>query len=312
MMNRLLLVIFLFASLAKANAGQPPITAVLFSPGAQTVVACSQSGVTVYSWPDLEPVKQIATSAPNLHDLAFSPSGDRLAIAGGTPADDGTVEIISWPEGESLHRLNGHFDSVMSVCWLDESTLASASLDHDVIIWNVANGEKLRTLKGHSRGVTSVEYLKEQQILVSAGLDQSLRVWAPSSGELIRSLAIHVKPVSSVRLRPLAAGLPMVASASDDKTVRFWQPTIGRMVRFARLPTPPREIQWSPDGAHVVACCDDGHVYVINPDTVEVVREFATLNHWASTLAVHPIDSSVLVGGSDGKMERIPSSALSQ
>ncbi|MCA9138044.1 MAG: WD40 repeat domain-containing protein [Planctomycetales bacterium] len=305
-MKRLPLLFFPIVLIAVdvSNAG-PPITSLAFSPDLQSVVACSQSGVTVYAWPGLTPIKQIESSSPNLHDLAFSPGGDRLAVAGGTPAEDGTVEIISWPGGKSLKRLTGHFDSVMSVCWLDESTLASAGMDHDVLIWNVNSGEKVQTLKGHSRGVTSVAYIARQGVLVTAGLDQSLRVWNPVSGDLIRSLSIHVKPVSSVRFRPGMTGLPMIASASDDMTVRFWQPTIGRMVRFARLPSQPRDIQWMPDGTQILACCNDGHVYLVDPETVQVRQDLGALDGWAYAIAVHPVDNDILVGGGDGILLRL-------
>ena len=209
-----LLLLFLFSGwliVGVCPAADPPITCVAFAPDAKSVVACSQGGVAVYSWPDLTPHSTLKTSSPNIHDLAFSPGGDRLAVAGGTPAEDGTVEILSWPEGESLGLLNGHSDSVMDVCWIDQTTLASASLDHNVMIWNIENGKIIRTLKGHSRGVTALDYLGGQGILVSAGIDQSLRVWDLKSGELVRSLAIHIKPVNSVLLRPANEGLPMIA-----------------------------------------------------------------------------------------------------
>lgn len=286
-------------------ASDPPITSVVFAPDATSVVACSQAGVTVYSWPDLKPQLSLESSSPNVHDLAFSPSGNALAVAGGTPSEDGTVEIFSWPDGKSLHVLNGHFDSVMAICWIDETTLASSSLDHDVIIWNVEDGLPVRTLKGHSRGVLTLDCLHASGILVSAGIDQSLRVWQSDTGQLVRSMAIHIKPVNRVSVRPAYDGLPMIASASDDRSVRFWQPTIGRMVRFARLPSQARDISWLSDGSRIVACCNDGHVYVINPETVEITSRITALDGWAYALAVHPTDRSIVVGGINGAMKRI-------
>jgi WD40 repeat protein len=228
-----------------------------------------------------------------------------LAVAGGTPAEDGTVEIFAWPEGQSIRVLDGHFDSVMAVCWLDESTIASGGLDHQVLIWNAVNGQVVRRLKGHSRGLTSLAFLDGKGILVSTGIDQSLRVWETGTGELLQSMAIHVRPVSSVSPRPPGEGLPMIASASDDRTVRFWQPTIGRMVRFARLPSPPRDVKWSPEGLNAIACCEDGHVYLIDPETVEVIGDVQALSGWAYTIAVHPTDGTIVVAGSDGVIQRI-------
>jgi len=288
----------------RAGAAEPPITSVAFAPDGKTVVACSQVGLQVYSWPELKRQQTIKATAVNLHDVAFSPAGDRLAVGGGTPSEDGSVEIFSWPAGKSLAVLDGHDNSVMGLAWLSESLLAAASLDHSVILWNTTTGSPGRRLEGHSRGVSSLCFLKKQNILVSTGIDRSLRVWKPGTGELIRSLSIHTRRVHNLALRPGVEGLPMVASVSDDRTVRLWQPTIGRMVRFARLESRPLDAEWLPDGSRVVVACTDGHLRVVDPVTVKVTRDIAALDGWAYSVAVHPTDGSVLVGGQDGQLRR--------
>ena len=80
----------------------PPITSLAFSPDGKSVVACSQAGLHVYDFPTLSLQRTIEVSAHNIHDLAFSPNGDQLAVGGGNPATEGIIEIFSWPEGESL------------------------------------------------------------------------------------------------------------------------------------------------------------------------------------------------------------------
>jgi WD40 repeat protein len=294
---------------ATSMATEPPITSIVFDPDGKSVVACSQSGLQVFNWPAMQLQKTLKTSAPNLHDAAFSPTGDRLAVAGGTPAEEGTVEILSWPDGKSLWVLDDHDDSVMAVAWRDDTTVASASLDHSVIVWNTEANEKVRSLKGHSRGVSSLCFLKDKRTLVSAGIDQSLRVWNPDSGELVRSLSIHTMPIHDISLRPGDHGLPVVASASEDRTVRLWQPTIGRMVRFSKLKSKPLAAEWLPDGSRIVVSCTDGHVRLINPETAEVTQDIQAVDGWAYSLAVHSTDGTILVGGSNGQLRRIKPNA---
>ncbi len=283
----------------------PPITSLAFSPDGKSVVACSQAGLHVYDFPTLSLQRTIEVSAHNIHDLAFSPNGDQLAVGGGNPAIEGIIEIFSWPEGKLLRVLKEHQDSVTAVAWRDASSLASASLDRRILLWNFHTGTAIQQMEGHSKGVSSVCFLSDKDILVSTGIDQSVRVWDLISGELIRSMNNHTLPVHDLALRPSDAGLPVIVSVGDDRTVRFWQPTIGRMVKFARLAEAPLDTAWLNDGSKVVVVCTDGAVRFVDPDSVEVTSEIHALNGWAYSLAVHPTDGSVVVGGQNAQLRRI-------
>ncbi|MBC8289063.1 MAG: WD40 repeat domain-containing protein, partial [Planctomycetes bacterium] len=231
----------------------------------------------------------------------------RLAVAGGAPAEEGIVEVYSWPEGKRLAEFQGHDDSVSGVAWIDNDSLAAASLDHHVSVWDLDQEKPRLKLKGHSRGVTTVAVVRhnEKSMLVSAGLDQNLRVWDLQTGRQLRSLKNHTREVHQLAVRPSAEGLPMVASVSQDHTVRLWQPTIGRMVRFARLTSPPLAVAWLSDGSLVAVASADGAVRLVDPDTAKVVRELPALDGWAYSLAAHPKDGSLAVGGRNGVLKRI-------
>ena len=283
----------------------PPITSLAFSPDGKSVVACSQAGLHVYDFPTLSLQRTIEVSAHNIHDLAFSPNADQLAVGGGNPAIEGIIEIFSWPEGQSLRVLKEHRDSVTAVAWRDASSLASASLDRDIILWDLRTETPAQRLKGHSRGVSSLCFLIDKETLVSTGVDQSIRVWDLTTGALIRSLNNHTLPAHDLALRPDESGLPMIASASDDRTVRFWQPTIGRMVKFARLKEAPLNVAWLSNGSRIVAACTDGVVRLVDPDSVEVTDEIHALKGWVYAMAVHPTDGSIVVGGPNAQVRRI-------
>jgi WD40 repeat protein len=296
---------FIFASQwSLLIAKEPAITAVTFADNGSTVVACSQSGIHVYDWPNLRPIKTIKSNLRNIHDVEVGPSGDLIAVAGGTPSEDGAIEVYSWPAGELAHRIGDHEDSVMSFHWKDDLTLVSASLDTRIKVWSPKSREPISVLNGHSRGVTALAML-DATTIVSAGIDQSLRVWDLNSATLAHSLSIHTGSIHDLALRPGDHTLAMVASASQDKSIRLWQPKIGRMVRFARLDSVPLAIEWFHDGSRIVASCDDGHIRVIDPETVEVVDDIAVMDGWAYAIAVHPTDQSVVVAGSRGRISRI-------
>ena len=287
------------------RAAEPPITAIAFAPDGRSVVVGSQAGLVVHSWPDLKRQKKFDTTLVNVHDLAFSPQGKSLAVAGGVPSEEGLVEVFTWPSGESMFVCKGHEGSVLAIAWKSDSLFATASLDHGIAIWDAKTQTSVQRLKGHSRGVSALCFLADQPLLVSGSLDQNLRVWNTDTAELVRTMNNHTGEVHQLKMRPVAAGLPMIASVSEDRTVRFWHPTTGRMVRFAQLTSSPLAVAWLPDGSQVAVAAADGHVRLIDPDTVEIIHDMPAFDGWAYSLGVHPTDGSLLVGGRNGQLKRL-------
>ena len=293
------------ACLFQCEGAEPPVSELTFSPDGKSVLAVSQVGVRIFSWPELKLQRTIESSSANLHCLSFSPDGKQFAVGGGDPAEQGSVQLFSWPEGKPLSLFEEHDDSVMSIAWLDDEHILSASRDRQVLLSSVLAKKVVSRFAGHSRSVNSICLLSGRKTLVSSGVDHSVRVWNLETKKLIRSLTQHTKPIHSLAARPDQDGLPMVASAAADRTIRFWQPTIGRMVRYIRLEAEPLAIAWTPDGDKIVAACVDGQVRVVDPIEVTVTRTIEAIEGWAYTVALHPHDGTAVVGGSNGVVKRL-------
>jgi WD40 repeat protein len=292
-------------------AADAPVTAAAIAPGGKSFLVGSQSGLEVRSWPDLAVTRAIPSTLAHVHDLAFGPQLDCFAAVGGTPGESGELEIWSWPSQKRLVHAKPHQDLVYRVEWrADGKQLACASSDHTVSLIDLVGGEDLRVTKlaGHSRAVTSLTFLPGDRYLVTASLDETLRVWDLTSHKVVRSLTNHTAGIRDIALRPRSeSGTQLLASAGADRTVRLWDPLTGRMVRFARLPSEPLDVDWTPDGARLVVGCVDGRVRLIDCDTVEVAAEHHGVDGWAYVVAVAATGSQVLVGGSRGQLRIIES-----
>ncbi len=284
-----------------------PLTAVAFTPNGDQVVLGSQQGIELYAWPAMIFVNAIDTQLVQVHDLRFSPDGKILLAAGGSPAEEGIVEVVAWPSQERLHHISLHEDVVYRIAWSpDGSKWATASGDGTCSVIDAKSGERVVRYAGHSRSVLSLEFSRDAKSLLSVGIDQTLQLWNSESGEHRRTLDNHVGTINAVAVRPYNSidsqeAPPMtVATISEDRTVRIWQPSIGRLMRFAKLASIPRTLAWSNAGDRLYVGCNDGHLREIDPDSMEIQRQFEALGGRIYETAIEPSGQSILVVGETG------------
>jgi WD40 repeat protein len=64
----------------------------------------------------------------------------------------------------------------------DGRTVATASRDRSIKLWDAATGELMTTLYGHSENVYAVAFSPAGTILASASLDGTVRLWRAPRG----------------------------------------------------------------------------------------------------------------------------------
>jgi WD40 repeat protein len=83
----------------------------------------------------------------------------------------------------------GHLAQVNAIAFSpDGQLLASASDDHTVKLWRVADGLLVGTLTGHFEEVTSVAFSHDGQMLASGSMDRNIRLWQVSDRSLLRTM----------------------------------------------------------------------------------------------------------------------------
>jgi hypothetical protein len=109
----------------------------------------------------------------------------------------------------------------------DGRTLASASFDHTVKLWDVATGQHKLTLRGHQARVYSVAFDRQGTRLVSASADRTAIVWDVPSGEPVHVLQGHA---DNVRCAVFSPDGYTIATGSWDGTLRIWEARTGQPV----------------------------------------------------------------------------------
>jgi WD40 repeat protein len=273
------------------------------------VLIGSQAGV-FFATSETDSQQVIGTSLDHVHHLSLSPDGSLLAVAGGSPAEFGAVELWSWNNRTRVRMLEGHEDVVYSAEWLDDGkTLVTAAADRTLRVWDTTTGKMLVTLSGHSGPVLCLAVSPNGKLICSGSTDQTIRVWDRDTWKPVRSLTNHLGPVNALTFIAPAAGvsdqhLSYLASASGDGTVRIWQPETGRMVRIVRQPSPLLTLsshsQWL-----LVTGARDGLVRTIDGESGELVIEEKLSAGWITSLVIDRRSDHLWVGDSLGRLKRL-------
>jgi len=154
-----------------------------------------------------------------------------------------------------------HFRSVNSVSFSsDGRTLASASSDGTVILWDVLTGDIKTTFKGHLSEVTSVTFSPDGKTLASASLGDTVILWDVLTGDIKTTFKGHISGVNSVAFSPDGKTL---ASASADKTVILWDVLTGDIKTTLKVHTGiVMSVTFSPDGKTLALASNAATVFL--------------------------------------------------
>ena len=121
------------------------------------------------------------------------------------------------------------FSQILSVAFSpDGKLLATGDVNHEIHIWQVADGKQLLTCKVDEGWVWSVAFSPNGRFLAS-GANRTVHLWDVQTGECLQTLQGYSDRVFSLAFSPDGC---LLATGSEDHLVRVWDIKTGQLLQI--------------------------------------------------------------------------------
>lgn len=226
------------------DTGQGEIKSIDFSPDGKLMATSGADGtIRLWDFNHLSKQPEILClfdtcdrqSSDSVWSVEFSPDGNRLAGVG----DNGAIRLWNrqgnqWRENLELSHVNNNDVTSVDFSPNSSATIATASKDGIIRLWDLGNWRKLKQLaSGEPRSVQKlieiateqdqiwdVSFSQDGQKLATAGENGTVRLWNLNSRELESGEFVgHQSPVRTAVFLP---HVRQIVSAGDDGSIRLW------------------------------------------------------------------------------------------
>jgi WD40 repeat protein len=176
-----------------------------------------------------------AESIGDIYRIAISPD-DRLVANAGS---DGKISIWHISTGQNTLTIKAHDGHIMGLIFTADSTkLISSSFDRHIKIWDLSNGECIKSWQS-LEPIYGINLSHDGQILASSCESGDILLWNVSTGKLLKTLIGHTSTASNTAFQP---GGILLASGSFDSTIKLWNLVTGECIQTL---TEHNDVVWS-------------------------------------------------------------------
>lgn len=233
-------------------------------------------------------------AADNLYQVCYSPDGQYVVAACGDGA------LMRWRQGskDPVILPARHSGDVNAVSYTPDGRHILSGGDDTTVQVLDADGNLLRKLRGHARGIRSLSVASiGQPWVITSAMEPTVKLWNYETGELVRSWTIEGKDVDLAFFSAdgsqigfgCSDGSVFVSESAKSDAPRLLGKVGGSISAGAFLP----------GNKSLIVAGNDRQLTVLDVTTGEILRRWRAHLDWIYSLAISPDGTWCVTGGKD-------------
>ncbi len=194
------------------------------------------------------------------------------------------------------------FLAFFEVSRLCTSSIRFPSIDETLKVWDLANGEMLQSLQGHTAYVMCVAIIPDGKQAISGAADSSLKIWDLGSGKLLGSLEGHSGGVNCVALTPNGK---QCISGPYDNTLKLWDLTSREPLQTLKGHTESINcVAIMPDGKHAISGSNDKSIKMWDLTSGKAIATY-WFDDIVNSISISQCGNILMVGDKSGRVHKL-------
>jgi len=213
---------------AETDAGA--ISSMAFHPDSGSIAASGdENNIVIVSLITGKVIAELEGHEEPVHSIAFTPDGKNLVSA----SYDLSIRWWDVNTRKEKKALSESTDKLLCMALSDDGGLAALSIVDVLIdlmrnrrtdvrhikIRNTVTGEEIRSLDGHEKDITALDFHPDKRFLASGSIDDTVRIWDIQKGEMVTLLELN-EDLISVRFSDDGKWF---AALSADNKISVWK-----------------------------------------------------------------------------------------
>ncbi len=279
------------------------VTSVVITPDEKELISSSDDGsIKIWDLETGESIYSINAHKKEVKDVTVTPNGEEIISV----SYDKSIKIWNRKTRKLTTAIEGNKAEYNGVAVTpDGKQLIVYDLDGewdfffgDIIVFDLATGEKIYNLSGHQTVVESVAVTSDSKCLISASGDSTIKVWDLQTREEISTLRDHDGYVNTV---VITSDNKWVISGGLDATIKVWdleKTRVNKSISSNHIghQDEVNAVAITPDRKWVISGGLDGMVKVWNLTDFSEVFSLNLDYESVNDLAINPDGKQVFVG----------------